>query len=177
MEIVLVELDADYAISAATPLRGPWSEGAQMNCIPVASDPAKLIYAIAPEGTRRAAALDLDGTSFAAQDIASLARGRLRGASQAIRVDDGWLCIVRDVAWPESGRIDLHRFALLADDFELVSMTDPFFFERKGIEFCAGLAYDGERLVASFGVEDRLVHFGIFSLAAVRSQLRSDYQI
>jgi hypothetical protein len=176
-EIVLVEFDADYAISAATPLRGPWSEGAQKDCVPVASDPAKLIYAIAPEGTRRAAAIDLDGTSFATGDTVWLACGRLHGASQAIRVDDGWLCIVRDVAWPESGRMDLHRFALLAEDFELVSMTDPFFFELRGIEFCGGLGYDGERLVASFGVEDRLVHFGIFSLAAVRSQLRSDYQI
>jgi hypothetical protein len=106
-----------------------------------------------------------------------LEHGRLCGGSQAIRVDDGWLCIVHDVAWPGSGPIYLHRFVLLSDDFQLVGMSDPFFFERKGIEFCAGLAYDAERLVASFGVEDAVVHFGIFSLAAVRSQLRPDFQI
>jgi glycosyltransferase involved in cell wall biosynthesis len=176
-EIALVELDADYAISAATPLRGPWSDVAQKNWVPVEGDPAKLIYAIAPEGRRGAVVFDLDGTTIAARPMTCLEHGRLCGGSQAIRVDDGWLCIVRDVAWPGSGPIYLHRFVLLSDDFQLVGMSDPFFFERKGIEFCAGLAYDAERLVASFGVEGAVVYFGIFSLAAVRSQLRPDFQI
>jgi len=176
-DIALLELDPDYAISAATPLRGPWSDLAPTNWTPVASDPAKLICAMVPEGRRHPVVFDLDATKIAGRQTTRLGQGRLRGASQAIRVDGGWLCIVHDVARPDCGRIDLHRFVLMADDFQLVSMTDPFFFERKGVEFCAGLAYDGERLVASFGTEDHLVHFGIFSLAAVRPQLRADYQI
>jgi hypothetical protein len=182
-EIVLAELDADYAIVAATPLRGPWSGLSQKNWMPASGgdddQAATLIYAASPDGGRQATVFGLDGAAADHRGATFFGHGRLRGGSQAVRVPEGWLCIVHDVSWPGgNARIYLHRFVLLSADFKIVSMTDPFYFERKGIEFCAGLAYDGkQQLVASFGVEDRVAYFGVFDLASVVAKLRTDYQI
>lgn len=177
-EIVLGELDDDYAIVKATPLRGPWSVHSQKNWMPVANS-GQIIYATAPTGGPKATVLDLDGDlARPHRGTTFYGHGRLRGGSQAVWTPSGWLCIVHDVSWPGgNSRIYLHRFVLLSSDFRIISMTDPFYFERKGIEFCAGLAFDDKRLVASFGVEDREARFGIFDLYAVRARLRADYQI
>jgi predicted GH43/DUF377 family glycosyl hydrolase len=183
-EIVLGELDENYAIVKATPLRGPWSHNfPQKNWMPRGGgvlptlDQSALVYAAAPTSDHQATVFRLVGTHVDHRGATFFGHGRLRGGSQLVRVPDGWLCVVHDVAWPGTGRIYLHRFVLFSADYKIISMTDPFYFERKGIEFCAGLAYDGERLVASFGVEDRQAYFGIFDLAAVEDQLRTDYQI
>jgi hypothetical protein len=185
-EIVFGELDDDFVIIAAHPLRGPWSDRAQKNWMPISGDDgisqsAQLVYAL---DSQEAKVLDLQVPPLAPTwhnypGVATLFdHGRLRGGSQLIRTPDGFLCIVHDVSWTgDHARIYLHRFVLLSGDFKIISMTDPFYFEWKGIEFCAGLAYDGTKLVASFGVEDREAHFGIFDLEAVRAQLRTDYQI
>jgi tetratricopeptide (TPR) repeat protein len=181
-EIVLGELDAGYAIIRATPLRGPWSHLSQKNWMPRSGDAldrtADLIYAASP-GNRggQATVFDLDGTRIDHRNATSFGHGRLRGGSQLVRTPDGWLCLVHDVAWPGSWRLYLHRFVLLSDDYKIISMTDPFFFERKGIEFCAGLAFDGAKLVASYGVEDCKAHLGVFDLEVVCAALRVDYQI
>jgi hypothetical protein len=173
-EIVLGELDADYAIVAATPLRGPWSPIAQKNWIPTGD--GHLIYSIAPDGGKKSTVFDLSGREISCGTATQFNSGRLRGGSQAVRVPGGWLCIVHDVAWPSS-RVYLHRFVLLSTDFEIISMTELFHFMHKGIEFCSGLAFDGKQLVASFGVDDHLAIFGIFDFDVVRSKLRTDYQI
>jgi predicted GH43/DUF377 family glycosyl hydrolase len=112
-------------------------------------------------------------------DIASgtFAHGRLRGGSQAIRVDDGWIFVVHDVAFPGSGRIYLHRFAKLDDQWKLVALSDPFYFEQLHIEFSAGLAPLGNKLVASYAVNDGCARLGIFDLDRVQKSLREDFLI
>jgi len=103
--------------------------------------------------------------------------GRLRGGSQAVRMDDGWLVVVHDVAFPGSNRMYLHRFVMFDDKLRLVSMTDPFYFEKLGIEFCAGLARVGDKLVASYAVNDGSARLGVFDPARVRRALRKDFVI
>jgi FkbM family methyltransferase len=180
-EIVIGELDADYSIIGATPLRGPWSHLSQKNWMPRSGGPsskAALVYAASSNNDGgQATVFDLDGTKADYRGATFFGHGRLRGGSQLVSVPEGWLCLVHDVAWPGSWRLYLHRFVLLSNDYKLISMTDPFYFKKKGIEFCAGLAFDGKKLVASFGVEDRAAHFGVFDLEAVCAQLRTDYQI
>jgi len=56
-------------------------------------------------------------------------------------------------------------------------MSDPFYFQKRGIEFCAGLGYDGEKLVASFAVNDFTAHLGVFTLDSVMTKLRDDFVI
>lgn len=85
----------------------------------------------------------------------AIAKG-FRGGSQLIPWDDGkWLALVHEVAHDDNRRIYEHRFVLFGDDMAIVGMSDPFSFkEHREIEFCAGLAQKGERVVASFGVRD-----------------------
>jgi hypothetical protein len=95
----------------------------------------------------------------------------LRGGSQVIPHDDGWLCLTHEVAWrPE--RVYLHRFVKFTKDFHVEAISDPFYFQHVGIEFCAGLARDAERLVASYGVNDASAHLAFFDPARVNAQLR-----
>jgi hypothetical protein len=104
--------------------------------------------------------------------------GRLRGGSQGVRVEGGWIFVVHDVALPPGGgRLYLHRFVRLDDQLRLVSMTEPFYFERLGIEFCAGLAQVGDKLVASYAVNDGSARFCDLDWASIRRALRKNFVI
>lgn len=91
----------------------------------------------------------------------------LRGGSQAIRVDEGWLLIGHTVVETESRRLYRHRFVLLDDDLQACSWSEPFSFERYGVELCAGLAQRGDDLLISYGVEDRAARLMAVSRSAV----------
>jgi hypothetical protein len=77
-----------------------------------------------------------------------------RGSSQAIRYKVGFLCVVHRsiiVGWR---RIYLHRFVLFDNDWGIARMSKEFFIEKKGAEFCAGLANKGDRYVISYGLRN-----------------------
>lgn len=177
-EIALLQIGPDGAVVHAEPLRGPWSEHAQKNWMPfVEGDVLRFIYATQPTTTFELHADDDQHHKILHATNADLGHGRLRGGSQGVRVDGGWLFLVHDVAFPGSGRIYIHRFVLLDDERRLVSMTEPFYFERLGIEFCAGLAQVGDKLVASYAVNDGSARLGVFDPKAVRRVLRKDFVI
>jgi hypothetical protein len=187
-EIALLQIDDDGAVARAEALRGPWSAHAQKNWMPlVDGDAAKFIYATSLDGDVGSTTIfDLapadDAEARPRYSIqppagAEYGHGRLRGGSQAIRVDGGWLFAVHDVAFPGSGRMYLHRFVFIDDKLQLESMTDPFYFEKLGIEFCAGLALVDGKLVASYAVNDGSARLGIFDWRLVRRKLRKDFVI
>lgn len=176
-EIALLQIDEDGSVVKAEPLRGPWSEHAQKNWMPlIDGDKAKFIYATA---MRPPTLFELDDAhAIKAPEGALFGHGRLRGGSQAVRVEGGWLFVVHDVAFPSANdRKYLHRFVFFDDQLQLVSMTDLFYFEHFGIEFCAGLAKIGGKLVASYAVNDGSARFGVFDEEIVRRKLRKDFVI
>lgn len=78
-----------------------------------------------------------------------------RGGSQLVPVDGGWLALVHEVAFDGDRRIHTHRFVRFDDDLAITSWSPPFCFrETRSIEFAAGLALAGNRLVATFGIRD-----------------------
>jgi FkbM family methyltransferase len=183
-EIALLRLQEDGKVLRATALRGPWSVHAQKNWMPLIDDEdqVKFIYATSLDGdvgSTVVADLAIENGSYTVKFPANVdyRHGVLRGGSQAVRIDGGWLCVVHDVAFTDARRMYLHRFVFLDETYQLVSMTDLFYFEKLGIEFCAGLAVMGDRLVASYSVNDASARLGIFSLARVRSLLRTDFVI
>lgn len=193
-EIALLQLDVGRgAIVHAEALRGPWSKHAQKNWMPlIDGDDAKIIYATQPTTIFDLAHVDDRDVGFLSWHIAdqygigcdvavreseTFPHGRLRGGSQAVRVDGGWIFVVHDVAFPGSGRIYLHRFGMLDEQFKLVGLSDPFYFEQLHIEFCAGLAKMGDKLVASYAVNDGSARLGIFAWERVRKSLRADFVI
>lgn len=170
-EIALLDIEADGKIVKADALRGPWSARVNKNWMPrISLDEAKLVYSIQPSVTT----IDLPDIKWTTS--MSLDHGRLRGGSQLVRVEDKWICLVHDVAFPGSGRMYLHRFVQL-DDEKIMAMSDPFYFERLGIEFCAGLAPAGDKLVASYSVNDGSAKLAIFNIESVNRSLRVDFVV
>jgi hypothetical protein len=188
-EIALLQIDDDGAVVRAEPLRGPWSVHAQKNWMPLVdrdADCVKFIYATSLDGDVGSTTIfDLmqSGDSQVRPDYwvrfagSDYGHGRLRGGSQAVRVDGGWLFAVHDVAFPGSGRMYLHRLVMIDDNLQLVSMTDPFYFEQIGIEFCAGLALVGDKIIASYAVNDGSARLATFEWSRIRRALRKDFVI
>jgi tetratricopeptide (TPR) repeat protein len=173
-EIAILDIDDDGSIVRAQPLRGPWSGQAQKNWMPlVDEDNLKFVYAAEP--TTIFSLNDGHVIDFPAD--CTFGHGRLRGGSQGVKVDGSWIFVVHDVAFPGSGRFYLHRFVLLDEQLQLVSMTDLFHFDGLGIEFCAGLAKVNGKLVASYAVNDGSAKLAIFEWEAVRKALRKDFVI
>jgi len=179
-EIALLDLDDEGAVVHAEALRGSWSAHTQKNWMPFVDrdgEVAKFVYATQPT-TIFSLTQTSEGYAVEAPAGSSLGHGRLRGGSQGARIDGGWIFAVHDVAFPGgTTRHYLHRFVLLDDQLQLVSMTDLFYFERLGIEFCAGLVAVGDKLVASYAVHDESARLKIFDLKAVRRALRKDFVI
>lgn len=83
------------------------------------------------------------------------------GSSQFIQWDGNWLCVAHFAGrrvkqtFKSIGALYLHRFVVISPDWKIVGMSKRFFFEKRGLEFCAGLAVDGDRLILSYGIDDR----------------------
>jgi hypothetical protein len=77
-----------------------------------------------------------------------------RGSSQAIRYKSGILCVVHRSIVVRWRRIYLHRFVLFEKNWAIARMSKEFFIEKKGAEFCAGLANKGDRYVISYGLRN-----------------------
>jgi hypothetical protein len=179
-EIVLLELDSDYAIVRATPLRGPWSVLNQKNWMPVETSTArrtKIVYSLCPTTV-----LDLDVVDrqiIPAPGDRFITNSHLRGGSQLVPFDGGYICLIHDVTFSNQYRTYLHRFVWLDAEFVVRKMSDFFFFQHRGIEYAAGLAHDPakNRLVASYSVSDASANLAFFDVDKVRSALREDFAI
>jgi tetratricopeptide (TPR) repeat protein len=85
-----------------------------------------------------------------------------RGGSQGVPFDDGYLFLVHEVTFFGTQRVYSHRFIHMTSAitksgdrrWDITSLSCPFYFREMGIEFAAGLAVDGDDIVASFGVRD-----------------------
>ncbi|MEX2716752.1 MAG: hypothetical protein Q6370_010665 [Candidatus Sigynarchaeota archaeon] len=169
-EIALLTLDQNYAVVEAEILRGPWSFARQKNWMPlVAECNVRFIHSIC-NGRAQIISRDLPPPLTIDWQRA----GSFRGGSQALAIPGGWLLIGHGTADENGDRIYLHRFLQLSKDFEVVAASEAFYFKQRGIEFCAGLARDGDRLIASFGVDDREAWLAFFSIDEVLASLSRD---
>lgn len=172
IEMCLLMLDENDNITETYPMRGPWSKHPQKNWIPVVREgDLKFIYSVKNMHLIGMYPDDLRGQQIVREYSSGPIRDwthdpeELRGSSQAVRVTTGpqkgsWLYLVHD-------RTYASRFVLADDVLRVKGITEAFYFVKPGIEFCAGLAVDGERLVASYSVRDATVELGIFNLTDV----------
>lgn len=118
----------------------------------VAGDRLQFIYLCDP--TR---VLD-EQARLVAQSTPPIKAEQFRGGSQATPFDGGWLALIHEVlGWAAPGRRSYqHRFVWLDQAYVLRGVSRAFYFNKKGIEFAAGLAWhpDGKRLIVSYGVGD-----------------------
>ena len=98
----------------------------------------------------------------------------LRGGSQLLAVsEDAWLGIGHEMKFVKGLKYYWHTWFLTDARGKLKAASEPMKLSgQHGIEFAAGMAIDGDRLVVSFGVDDGECKLGETRLSAVMEQLR-----
>ena len=97
----------------------------------------------------------------------------LRGGTQLVCVgDDAWLGIGHAMKFVDKLKYYWHVWYLVDAHGKLTATSPPMKLVSNGIEFSAGLAIDGERVVVSFGVDDMQCWIGETKLSAVMEMLQ-----
>lgn len=97
----------------------------------------------------------------------------LRGGTQLVRVgDDVWLGIGHEMRFVQSKKFYWHTFYLVDSSGKMKAASQPMKLVSNGIEFAAGMAIDGDRVVVSFGVDDMECKIGETRLSAVLERLQ-----
>jgi len=116
-----------------------------------------------------------DGTRLrhASMELEQPSCDGLRGGSQLVRVGDGtWLGIGHAMRFVDKLKYYWHVWYLVDARGKVTSASLPMKLAPNGIEFAAGMAIDGDRVVVSFGVDDMECRIGETSLSAVMGALR-----
>lgn len=92
---------------------------------------------------------------------------QMHGGSQLIPWQGGWLAVTHRIvqseptdfnplmgAWGPTSRCYPHYFVRFDQGLTQATISKPFFFHAPGIEFCGGLAWWKDNLVAAYGVND-----------------------
>ncbi|TPL74003.1 glycosyltransferase [Mesorhizobium sp. B2-3-15] len=105
----------------------------------------------------------------------TIAAQRFRGGTQLVAFSGGWLAVIHEVQWraAEQRRYYLHRFVWFDEANFVRKVSRPFFFNKRGVEFAAGLAWhpDERRLLISYSVTDSESWIATVDEAEVRSLL------
>lgn len=157
--IATADLDTTAAqLSGLKVLSGLKTQEHEKNWMPFMGDRGGWLYAASHNG--HVVTVDPNpglagGYQIARRGQAPQIASEFRGGSQLIPFAGGWLGLVHEVAVVSDQRVYEHRFLFLDDALRLAKVSPWFAFrEPRAIEFAAGLAQVGDRLVASFGVRD-----------------------
>ena len=102
----------------------------------------------------------------------------LRGGTQLVRIgDDAWLGLGHAMKFVADKKFYWHVLYVVDSRGKMTSASEPLKLAENGIEFAAGLAIDGDRVVVSFGVDDMECRIGETRLPAVLSVLRPVDQV
>jgi len=91
----------------------------------------------------------------------------LRGSSQGLAVDDGYLFVAHQAQTVGNHRRYSHRFIAVGPSLRPTGISPPFSFVHDGIEFCGGIASREDDVLLSFGIDDRRAALAVLSLDAV----------
>lgn len=107
----------------------------------------------------------------------AVAADQFRGGTQAIVFDGGWLALVYEAHAKTNEALQScqHRFVWFNEAGGLSKVSRPFFFNGKGVEFAAGLAWypHEERLLISYRSTDSVSWIGVVDASDVRSLLEA----
>jgi glycosyltransferase involved in cell wall biosynthesis len=173
-EIALVTLDDAARIVDLAVLHGYGDDLHQKNWMPaVDGDELWLVYACDPTTVLRFDPL-ARAVTLESKREPGVALEHLRGGSQLVPFDAGWLALTHEVAAIDAHqRRYLHRFVRFDPAFRIDAITEPFRLADEPIEFAAGLAFDAARdlLYLSYGVMDARAELAMLAAAGVRRAL------
>jgi hypothetical protein len=97
----------------------------------------------------------------------------LRGGTQLARVaDSAWLGVGHQMKFVNGRKYYWHVWYLVDAHGKMTAASPPMKLAPGGIEFAAGIAIDGDRVIVSFGVDDMECRLGETKLSAVMEMLQ-----
>ena len=157
-DIAMLEFDTLEAAPEASlrVLPGPDPSRHEKNWMPFVIDgELHLLYLCSPTIVLRPKSSD--GLDIVSTTAGPPGADRWRGGSTGVPHGDGFLFMIHEVTLPAGRRLYAHRFIRMDrvdGRWTITAMTQPFHLIEAGVEFCAGMAIDGDHLIASFGVRD-----------------------
>ena len=162
-------LEGDCRIREWHVLRPERAQEHEKNWMPlVQGDALRLVYSCDP--TRI-----IDDQANTIQEVVPpIKADQFRGGSQLVSFDGGWLTLVHETLVRDNQREYKHRFVWFDAGLQIRRLSLPFYFQRYGIEFAAGLAWhpDARRLVVSYGADDSQAWIATVEGADVRRLLQ-----
>ena len=86
--------------------------------------------------------------------------------------DDAWLGIAHEMQFLQRKKYYYHTWYLVDSRGKMLSSSPSMKLVPNGIEFAAGMAIDGDRVVISLGVDDMECKIGETRLSAVMESLQ-----
>lgn len=80
---------------------------------------------------------------------------KYRGSTNGIPFRGGYLFVVHNRRRYGEKHGYIHYFMFLDRDLNLIQISEPFLFDRPGIEFAVNLVESGDRVLISYGIADR----------------------
>ena len=153
------DLDVRTAtLSGLRVLDGVHMQEHEKNWMPILAPRGGWLYAASHDGHVVTVDANADlpgGYQIARRSPAPPIARRFRGGSQLLPWRGGHLGLVHEVAYVGLARAYEHRWVWFDERLRLARLSPWFAFrEQRAIEFAAGLAVYGDRLVASYGVRD-----------------------
>ena len=172
-EQVLARLDdspeGDGRIREWRVLRPERAQEHEKNWMPLVQGEAlRLVYSCDP--TR---IIDDQGDTIQ-EVVPPIQADQFRGGSQLVPFDGGWLTLTHETLVRDNRREYKHRFVWFDAGLRIRCLSLPFYFQRYGIEFAAGLTWhpDAQRLVISYGADDSQAWIATVEAADVRRLLQ-----
>jgi len=157
-EIAVATVDPSDAASEILVLPSPVDDRHEKNWMPFYADDAlHFVYSLGPTVVLRVDERTGELTTVATRPAPDWTAG-LRGGSQALRVDDGYVFVAHEVQPGPAQRDYVHRLVHLTADWQFDAVSPAFRFLGPGVEFCAGIARLDNDVVMSFGSEDRAAY-------------------
>jgi hypothetical protein len=171
--MVLLRLGADCSFEHARQLIGYRDDIDQKNWMPVVGDRLRYVYGLSPTIVLDATMADGPPTVESSVDP-GFALDHWRGGPPLLPWGAGYLSVLHEKRMAPKGSSYTHRFVEFDARCVPVAASDAFHFVKPGVEFASGLtpAVDADRLVVSFGVDDRAAYVATVPAAAIRASLR-----
>lgn len=140
-------------VSQSISLDSPTGYSLEKNWTPVIyQQDLKLIYSFSPLNILRIE----NNQAIPERKLRKVRHHDARGGTQLIEYNGGYLGLVHQAPNMWNGkRSYTHSFVWFNQDLELLEISEPFYLQRKGLEFAAGICQIKGGIVVSYGVGDR----------------------
>lgn len=120
--------------------------------------------------------IDLDTSAIVSSTLFSVYDlSGFRGSAAPIPWDGGWLYVIHEVTnRTVNGKNEyfyLHRFCWMTSEYVLNKISDLFFLDTLGVEFCCGMTTRDDGVILSFGVKDNVAKLAVVSKKVIDAYL------